>query len=725
MFYQSCSVMTLSAIFSLVILVSACGGGGGSSTGQSPQAESSTAEQRKISTEQMVYTVLPSVEDNQIYTPYEIMTIHVPYMQPYFKVDVRINGQVVDYSIEDQQLYVRLPALDAGQYRLQIKIDDQVISHAFQIDKTHLAITDIDQYLGEYIDGLYAQISEPETNASVEDEAQRQEWLMQFSRLELAIEEMSLAQKQILARTIQANPLHPINSEAKAQRLSAFSSECSSLIWTRDNIVPGLAAATAGIGTLLVKRGDPTGIALLVGGGIVLHKYRHKIVNLMNNLIENCTIGHTFRAFEQDFEAVSSSSRLSNKVSTEEMTAFDGIDLSGISDLSLKSVQFTHNVADFRHVKLKSKLSDEVPNTLIMSFRSILTGMQKVQALLSTDYYSSLPKKIRQFDRYMDLDLNQHDFSVTSSHQNIVAEVVQSENGLSFKFTYTENNKALKPTQTPIPFQFIIVDHKENRKFGPIDAELHVKLPIAYSQTFQISNFQTLNSTVDAENFSSLKLLDSPKHGRLTLYLQTGEFIYKPNGYEVIEDKFIISAKNDLGESKAAIVTIQVNSDCRIQDTRPNQNAYSMNCYWPNTNILRSTESLTISPLSFEYAEKLTAQSDLNSQLGSRQTKQATQDSLRTQSFKDTTLRSSYIFDESVLEDIYFDAKGSMTQSSCFYGSGEHRRLNVYRPVGKPERIIETTGEGLCGNISSALVGESTIKNSKLYRWAVENGYIH
>lgn len=182
------------------------------------------------------------------------------------------------------------------------------------------------------------------------------------------------------------------------------------MLWVKANIKPAIGAAMF-VGGLLWFKSDPImGTALMFAGGVVLYKKKNQVVNLMKNIIENCEIGKTFRAFEQDFDAVSNRRMIISSVSVA-------------SDASLASsadILFTHNVSDFRKAQLKLKLSDQVPDVLISSLQSILTGMKKIQTLLKNDYYNNIPKQIRQFSRYIDLDLNRQDFTVTSNHPNIL-----------------------------------------------------------------------------------------------------------------------------------------------------------------------------------------------------------------------------------------------------------------------------------------------------------------
>ncbi len=713
--------MTLSTFISMGILLSACGGGsssgGNNNAGGNPQPSLDIAKQRTISKDDLAFNVLPSLKENNVYVSNEIMTFNFPNIQSYYQLDVKVDGQTVEYGLVDQSLYILLPELTVGQHQIEIQVDGQRITHQFEIGQRMTAIANADQFLQDYFNELYMQLENPEEGASLEDEAQRQEWLMLFSRIEIALSEMTASDKQKLAQILQANQYNEVQQVMHMRTFSALSDECSSLIWTKANIAPAFGAAMAGIGYMLAQKGDPMGIALLIGGGLVLHKKKNQVVNLMKNIIKNCEIGKTFRAFEQDFDAVSNRRMITSSFSVA-------------SDASLASsanILFTHNVSDFRKAQLKLKLSDQVPDVLISSFQSILTGMKKIQTLLKNDYYNNIPKQIRQFSRYIDLDLNRQDFTVLSNHPNIVGDVMESSSGLSFKFTYKENNAAKKPTNAPIPFSFTIVDRKDNVSFGPIYAKLDVELPIAYSQSFSLLDNNTLNQQLDAENFSSIQLIESPQYGKLSIDSLTGEFSYSPDQFKSVEDQFIYIAKNDLGESKPAQVSIKIESDCRITDSSLTRNSYNLNCYWPNTNIMRYTENLTLSPLSFNSAEKFTYGIDLNTSRGSRKNVQAGTSSMSYQINKEGTMTMSYILDEGKVETINFDGSGNLSQRTCYYSSDQDTLLTIYRPAANPEaeRINKIEGKNLCGQQSAALVSQSTIKNSMLYKWVVQQGRIH
>ncbi|MEB6677817.1 hypothetical protein [Acinetobacter haemolyticus] len=720
---KTCAVMTLSTFISMGILLSACGGGGGSSSsgnnnaGGNPQPSLDIAKQRTISKDDLAFTVLPSLKENNVYASHEIMTFNFPNTQPYYQLDVKVDGQTVEYGLVDQSLYILLPELTVGQHQIEIQVDNQRITHQFETGQRMTAIANADQFLQDYFNELYMQLENPEEGASLEDEAQRQEWLMLFSRIEIALSEMTASDKQKLAQILQANQYSEVQQAMQMRTLSTLNDKCSSLIWTKANIAPAFGAAMAGIGWMMLK-GDPTtGIILMAAGGVVLYKKRNQVVKLMGDIIEHCEIGKTFRAFEQDFDAISN-----RRMITTSFSVASDVSLASSSD-----ILFTHNVSDFRKAQLKLKLSDQVPDVLISSFQSILTGMKKIQSLLKNDYYDNIPKQIQQFSRYIDLDLNRQDFTVTSNHPNIVGDVVESSSGLSFKFIYKENNAAKKPTNTPIPFSFTIVDRKDNVSFGPISAKLDVELPNAYSQAFNLLNNNTLNQILDAENFSSIQLVELPKHGKLSLNSVTGEFSYSPDIFKSVEDHFIYIAKNDFGESKPARVSIKVESDCRITDTSLTRNSYSLNCYWPNTNIMRYTENLTLSPLSFNSAEKYTYGIDLNTFRGSGKTVQAGMSSMSYQTNKEGTMTMSYILDEGKVETINFDGSGNLSQRTCYYSSDQDTLFTIYRPATNPEaeRIIKIEGKSLCGQQSAALVAQSTIKNSMLYKWVVQQGRIH
>ncbi|MCH7336937.1 hypothetical protein [Acinetobacter sp. NIPH 2699] len=722
MLKKSCTVMSLSALISMGILLSACGGGGSSSEGNNnaggnPQPSLDIAKQRTISKDDLVFTVLPSLRENNVYTSYEIMTLNFPNIQPYYQLNVKVNGQIVEYSLEDQNLYILLPELGVGQHQVEVQVDDQRITHQFEIGQHMTAIANADQFLQDYFNELYLQLENPEEGSSLEDEAQRQEWLMLFSHVELALSEMTASNKQKLAQVLQANQYNEVQQAMQMRTFSALNDECSSLIWTTANIKPAVGAAMFGIGWMMLK-GDPTtGIVLMVAGGAVLYKKKNQVVKLMADIIEHCEIGKTFRAFEQDFDAISN-----RRMTTSSFRVVSDVSLARNAD-----ILFTHNVADFRKAQLKLKLSDQVPDVLISSFQSILTGMKKIQTLLKNDYYSNIPKQIRQFGRYIDLDLNRQDFTVTTNHPNIVGDVMESSAGLNFKFTYKENNTAKKPENSPIPFSFTIVDRKDNVSFGSIDAKLNVELPNAYSQGFSLLNNNTLSQFLDAENFSSIQLIELPKHGKLSLNSVTGEFSYSPDAFKMVDDHFIYIAKNDFGESKPARVSIKIESDCRIIDTSLNRNSYNLNCYWPNTNIMRYTENLTLSPLSFNSAEKYTYGVDLNTSRGSGKTVQAATSSMSYQTNKEGTMSMSYIFDDGKVETISFDHSGNMSQRTCFYSNDQDTLLTIYRPAANPEaeRINKIEGKNLCGQQSAVLVAQSTIKNSMLYKWVVQQGRIH